>query len=161
MRRVDHGSTTDGSLRYRVSRAMETFALQRADQITTICEGLRGDIASRGIAPDRITVIPNAVDVDDFRFGTEPNADLRRALGLEGMTVIGFAGSFYAYEGPRSIDRSGLPSAPPISASACALSGWGTSGGQAAGRRRWLPDFRIASSSPAVFRMPTCSAIMN
>lgn len=96
---VDHGSTTEGSLRYRVSRAMETFALQRADQITTICEGLRGDIASRGIAPDRITVIPNAVDVDDFCFGTEPNADLRRALGLEGMTVIGFAGSFYAYEG--------------------------------------------------------------
>ncbi len=96
---VDHGSTAEGSLRYRASRALETFAMQRADQVTTICEGLRGDIAARGITPERITVIPNAVDVGEFHFGTEPDADLRRALGLDGTTVIGFAGSFYAYEG--------------------------------------------------------------
>ncbi len=96
---VDHGSTAEGSLRYRASRALETFALQRADQVTTICEGLRRDIAARGIAPERITVIPNAVDVGEFRFGAEPDADLRHALGLDGTTVIGFAGSFYAYEG--------------------------------------------------------------
>ncbi len=96
---VDHGSTTEGSLRYRASRALETLALQRADQVTTICEGLRQDIAARGIAPERIKVIPNAVEVGEFRFGTEPDAELRRALGLDGTTVIGFAGSFYAYEG--------------------------------------------------------------
>jgi hypothetical protein len=34
---VDHGTTTEGSLRYRASRALETFALRRADQVTTIC----------------------------------------------------------------------------------------------------------------------------
>ena len=43
---VDHGTTTEGSLRYKLSRALESFALRRADQVTTICEGLRGDIAS-------------------------------------------------------------------------------------------------------------------
>jgi glycogen synthase len=96
---VDHGTTTEGSLRYRVSRALESFALRRADQVTTICEGLRRDIASRGIPDDRVTVIPNAVDVATFRFGAEPDAQLRRSLGLEGATVLGFAGSFYAYEG--------------------------------------------------------------
>ncbi len=96
---VDHGTTTEGSLRYRVSRALESFALRRADQITTICEGLRLDIASRGIPDDRVTVIPNAVDVAAFRFGAEPDAQLRRTLGLDGATVLGFAGSFYAYEG--------------------------------------------------------------
>ncbi len=78
---------------------METFALHRADQVTTICEGLRGDIAARGIPPERITVIPNAVDVSVFRFGVEPDAELRRSLGLDGATVVGFAGSFYGYEG--------------------------------------------------------------
>jgi glycogen synthase len=46
---VDHGTTVEGSLRYKTSRALESFALRQADQITTICEGLRGDIASRGI----------------------------------------------------------------------------------------------------------------
>jgi glycogen(starch) synthase len=96
---VDHGSTAEGSLRYRASRALETFALRRAHQVTTICEGLRADIRARGIADERITVIPNAVDVSAFRFGVEADAQLRRSLGLDGATVLGFAGSFYGYEG--------------------------------------------------------------
>ena len=33
---VDHGTTVEGSLRYRLSRALETFALRRADQVTRI-----------------------------------------------------------------------------------------------------------------------------
>lgn len=96
---VDHGTTTEGSLRYRVSRRLETFALRRADHVTTICEGLRQEIAARGVGLDRITVIPNAVDTAEFRFGAGADPDLRRSLGLDGATVIGFAGSFYAYEG--------------------------------------------------------------
>jgi len=96
---VDHGTTTEGSLRYRASRALESFALHRADQVTTICEGLRGDIAVRGVPPERITVIPNAVDVGAFTFNAEPDAALRTKLGLDGATVLGFAGSFYGYEG--------------------------------------------------------------
>ena len=96
---VDHGTTQEGSLRYRVSRSLESLALRHADQVTTICEGLRGDIAIRGVPPERITVIPNAVDVSLFRLDTEPDAELRRSLGLNGATVVGFAGSFYGYEG--------------------------------------------------------------
>ena len=96
---VDHGTTVEGSFRYRLSRALESFALRRADQITTICEGLRRDIGIRGIPSERITVIPNAVDATMFRFGVEANPALRRSLGLDGATVIGFAGSFYGYEG--------------------------------------------------------------
>lgn len=96
---VDHGTTTEGSLRYRVSRALESFGLARADQITTICEGLRQDIHARGIALDRVTVIPNAVDVGAFQFRAQADPGLRRQLGLDGATVLGFAGSFYGYEG--------------------------------------------------------------
>lgn len=96
---VDHGTTTEGSLRYCLSRAIESFALRRADQVTTICEGLRSDIAARGIASDKITVIPNAVDVASFKFGVAPDPGLQQRLGLQGATVLGFAGSFYHYEG--------------------------------------------------------------
>ncbi|MEP7183700.1 MAG: TIGR04063 family PEP-CTERM/XrtA system glycosyltransferase [Betaproteobacteria bacterium] len=96
---VDHGTTREGSPRYRLSHALETYALRRADHITTICEGLRSEIIARGISPGRITVIPNAVDVDEFRLDGTPDAALRTRLGLDGSTVIGFAGSFYAYEG--------------------------------------------------------------
>ena len=96
---VDHGVTREGSLRYRASRALETFALRHADAVTTICEGLRAEIVSRGVAADRVTVIPNAVDADEFRTGGIADAALRARLGLDRATVVGFAGSFYAYEG--------------------------------------------------------------
>jgi hypothetical protein len=96
---VDHGVTREGTVRYRVSRALESFALRHADRITTICEGLRTEIAQRGIAANRITVIPNAVDPEEFRSGAPPDPELRARLGLTGKTVVGFAGSFYAYEG--------------------------------------------------------------
>jgi glycogen(starch) synthase len=96
---VDHGTTLEGSLRYRVSRALETFALGQADQITTICEGLRNDIVVRGISEDRVTVIPNAVDSGLFSLEREVDPALRRSLGLDGAMVIGFIGSFYGYEG--------------------------------------------------------------
>ena len=96
---VDHGTTTEGSLRYRASRALETYVLRRADHITTICEGLRREISERGIRAERVTVIPNAVDTRDFRIESVPDAGLRTRLGLDGATVVGFAGSFYAYEG--------------------------------------------------------------
>lgn len=96
---VDHGSTTDGSLRYRFTRMLETWALRRVDHIFTICEGLRKDITGRGIPESKVTVIPNAVDVDAFQLSGKADDDLRRKFGLDGATVIGFVGSFYAYEG--------------------------------------------------------------
>lgn len=96
---VDHGTTPEGSIRYRLSRALETFALKHADAITTICEGLRRDIAARGIDADRVAVIPNAVDANRFAVGSAPDPVLRARLGLERATVLGFVGSFYHYEG--------------------------------------------------------------
>jgi hypothetical protein len=96
---VDHGSTVEGSVRYRLSRALETFALRQAGGVATICEGLKRDIAARGIPENRITVVPNAVDTTSFRFDGTPDARLRAELGLSGRTVLGFVGSFYGYEG--------------------------------------------------------------
>ena len=66
---VDHGTATENGLRYRLTRALESYALRRADAVTTICEGLRRDIVARGIPADKITVIPNAVDIDKFAVG--------------------------------------------------------------------------------------------
>lgn len=96
---VDHGTTREGSLRYRLTRNMETYALKRAQHVFTICEGLRSDIVARGIAADRVTVIPNAVDIDSFEPGGEADPILKQDLGLTDCTVLGFIGSFYAYEG--------------------------------------------------------------
>lgn len=96
---VDHGTSTENGLRYKMTRALETHALKRADAVTTICEGLRRDIVERGIPANKVTVIPNAVDIDKFAVGGEADQDLKRQLGLAGHRLIGFIGSFYAYEG--------------------------------------------------------------
>jgi PEP-CTERM/exosortase A-associated glycosyltransferase len=96
---VDHGTTTEGSLRYRLSRMLETHALRRVDHVTTICEGLRTEIVGRGLPRSKVTVIPNAVDIKRFSGSAAPDPALRARLGLDGATIVGFAGSFYSYEG--------------------------------------------------------------
>lgn len=96
---VDHGTSAEGSLRYDLTRWLETRALKRAHHIFTICEGLRCDIVTRGIPAAKVTVIPNAVDIKSFESGGQPDALLKARLGLQDASVIGFIGSFYAYEG--------------------------------------------------------------
>ncbi len=96
---VDHGTGREWGIRYRLTRALESYALRRVDAITTICEGLRGDILGRGIAPEKVTVIPNAVNIENFSVGESPDVQLAKDLGLEGKLLLGFIGSFYAYEG--------------------------------------------------------------
>jgi PEP-CTERM/exosortase A-associated glycosyltransferase len=96
---VDHGTARHGSWRYRLSRGLETWVLRHADAVTTICEGLRVEIVGRGVAPEKVTVIPNAVDPVRFRTDGARKPELARRLGLEGACVIGFIGSFYGYEG--------------------------------------------------------------
>ncbi|MET0364999.1 MAG: TIGR04063 family PEP-CTERM/XrtA system glycosyltransferase [Sphingobium sp.] len=96
---VGNGTDHEGSLRYRVTRALESYAVRRANALAVICEGLRGDLIKRGVSGDKIIVSPNGVDMEMFGTPAAPDADLRASLGLDGCDVVGFIGSFYDYEG--------------------------------------------------------------
>jgi glycogen synthase len=96
---VSSGVTTEGSLRYRLSRWLETRALHKADEITTICEGLRDDVMGRGVPGERITVIPNSVDAEGFAARAPSATDMRARFGLQDKCVLAFIGSFFAWEG--------------------------------------------------------------
>jgi len=97
---VDHGTTREGGLRYRLSRGMETYATKHADHVVTICEGLRDELVGRGLPEHKITVVPNGVDVERFTLAGTADASLAKQLGLtQGVAVLGFVGSFYGYEG--------------------------------------------------------------
>jgi len=96
---VGNGTGREGSPRYRATRALETWAAHRADAVAVICEGLRRDLAARGIPPEKIVVAPNGVDMSLFGSPLAPDLKLGRRLGLEGADVVGFIGSFYDYEG--------------------------------------------------------------
>jgi len=97
---VGNGTGREGSLRYRLTRHLETRAVKRADAVAVICEGLRGDLIGRGVDAGKIIVSPNGVDLDLFGDPPPRDAALAQRLGLKaGDAVIGFIGSFYDYEG--------------------------------------------------------------
>jgi glycosyltransferase involved in cell wall biosynthesis len=67
--------------------------------VTTICEGLRTEICSRGIPAGRVTVIPNAVDTAKFGQAHPGSDAIRQRYAPAGERLIGFIGSFYNWEG--------------------------------------------------------------
>jgi len=96
---VDHGTSREGGARYLITKTLETRVFRQADAVTTICEGLKRDISTRGVPAEKITVIPNAVDIENFSMNGVRDEVLAGNLGLNGKQILGFIGSFYAYEG--------------------------------------------------------------
>lgn len=97
---VSHGTTRAGSLRYRLSRRLETHALRRTTAVTTICQGLKDEMLRRHLELGKIFVIPNGVDLEHFSEQAAcSSSSLADTLGLTGKVIFGFVGSFYKYEG--------------------------------------------------------------
>jgi PEP-CTERM/exosortase A-associated glycosyltransferase len=87
-----------GSARYTGVRALETMLARSADAVVAICEGLRKDLLARGVAEDRLFLVPNGVDVD--RFTPRPrDLDLEARLGFQNKTVVAYVGTLFRYEG--------------------------------------------------------------
>ena len=96
---VGNGTGREGSLKYRLTRALENQVVAGADAVFTICEGLRDDLVRRGFPEGKIGLSPNGVDLSLFGDPVPRDAALAAELGLSEGPVIGFIGSFYDYEG--------------------------------------------------------------
>lgn len=96
---VGNGTGREGSAKYWLTRVLENDVVSGADRVVTICEGLRGDLIARGFAPEKLSIMPNGVDLDLFGEPLPRDAALASELGLGEGPVIGFLGSFYPYEG--------------------------------------------------------------
>ena len=96
---VGNGKTDEGSVKYRLTRALENRAIEGADAVMTICHGLRDDLIARGYDGGRIGVMPNGVDLEMFGEAPPHDAALADELDIGDGPVIGFIGSFYDYEG--------------------------------------------------------------
>ncbi len=95
---VDHGTYRFGSWKYNVAKSLETWVCHKADEVVVLCRGLRDDLINRGIPSAKLTIAPNAVNIEDFN-GCNPKEASAQNLSFGGKRVIGFIGSFYRYEG--------------------------------------------------------------
>jgi PEP-CTERM/exosortase A-associated glycosyltransferase len=77
---------------------LEKWVCLKVESVAVLCEGLKDDLIKRGIPSEKLTVVLNGVDAEDFN-PREPDHEYRDAWGLSGKKVIGFVGSFYRYEG--------------------------------------------------------------
>ena len=147
---VDQEKTTEQSLRYALSRRLESFVLRRADRLVAICDGLKREIIRRGVAAQKIRVMPNGVDTGAFQPVEKPPKILERHV-LNGQRVIGFIGSFFAFEGLTTL----LEAVPLIRARfphvKVLLVG---SGEQEAALRRLVDERRMSSDVILTGRVP-------
>ena len=95
---VNHGTFAEGSARYRISRALETQVLRRADAVVAICQGIRTEVAGRGVPTDRIVMVPNGVDPEWLEKRPRASA-LAQRWDLGNGPVFAYIGSFSHYEG--------------------------------------------------------------
>ncbi|HOA50581.1 MAG TPA: glycosyltransferase, exosortase A system-associated, partial [Novosphingobium sp.] len=96
---VSNGTSREGGLKYRLTRALEDHVVARADAVVTICRGLKDDLVRRGTDPAKITISPNGVDLSLFGGEAPREQALADELELGKGPVVGFIGSFYDYEG--------------------------------------------------------------
>ena len=77
---------------------LELEAGRMADACFAISEALKADLVAGGLPEEKITVLPNAVDVERFT-PLPPDGELLEKYALRDRVVVGFIGSFTAYEG--------------------------------------------------------------
>ncbi len=92
-------SATEDTERYRLSRDAEGATAAAADHVVTLGAWMRDDLVARGVPAERITVIPNAVDVQRFS-PSGIGGEVKRQLGIDPATVtVGYVTTVRAYEG--------------------------------------------------------------
>jgi PEP-CTERM/exosortase A-associated glycosyltransferase len=84
---------------YRWHREREATSARAVDHVVTLAEVMKAELIERGVAPERISVVPNAVDVNRFA-PIERDAALAATLGLPpGAAVLGYVSTLSPYEG--------------------------------------------------------------
>jgi starch synthase len=85
---------------YRLSTFCEQTALEAADAIIAVSEGMRGDVLAcyPAIDGDRVTVIYNGIDADEYR--PDPSTDVLERHGIDpGAPIVVFVGRITRQKG--------------------------------------------------------------
>ena len=88
---LEERSRYDGLSLTRLARWSQAYAWRNADVVLPVTQVLGDIVASYGVDPKKIVVIPNGINSDRFQANPDVEA-AKRALGLEGRLVLGFTG---------------------------------------------------------------------
>jgi glycosyltransferase involved in cell wall biosynthesis len=84
---------------YLRSRELETRCMAEADLVVTLGEVMRSEIVARGVPPEKVIVVPNAVSAE-FLEPLPDGGPLRDALGVRaGEQLAGVVSNLVSYEG--------------------------------------------------------------
>jgi colanic acid biosynthesis glycosyl transferase WcaI len=76
----------------RAARALERYVYRHSDAVTVLSDDLRDNVATKLGSNEKVHVIPNFVDIERIR-PSDPENAYRREFGLEGKTVVMYAGN--------------------------------------------------------------------
>ncbi len=76
----------------RVLEWMELFAYRKADRIVPVTDAFKRYMVGKGIAPDKIEVIKNGVDLSFYQPSAKDNS-LSEELGLQGKFIAAYFGT--------------------------------------------------------------------
>ena len=96
--RASRQPSWSNSQHYRLLANLEAEVAIHADHVFCITRALANEMISRGVDPEKITILPNGVNPENFK-PLQRDEELSRQLGLENKTVIGYVGSTVMYEG--------------------------------------------------------------
>ncbi len=110
---VAAGRFKRGGPRYQYWRRRDTEVMRQADAVVCICEQLRQEVIRRGVAPQRVFVVPNAVDTSVFHPPSPSEVDAQAAASAGFQDVrrrlrfptLGYVGSIRRLEGVEELVR--------------------------------------------------------
>lgn len=88
----------DGLVLPALARWSQHYCWQNADLVLPVTQVLADMVAAAGVPRDRITVVPNGIDPEDYA-ALPSREEAKRRLGVAGRTVLGFTGYVRAWHG--------------------------------------------------------------
>ena len=78
----------------RIARGLEKFAYAKSSRIIALSPGMAEGVASAGYPRQRILVVPNCADLEEFRRESSAGVLFRQKIGIsENAIVVGYAGT--------------------------------------------------------------------
>lgn len=84
---------------FEIQKKLESQIAKNADHIFTLTIGMRDELISRGVRTDRITIIPNSCNPDNFIIREKDESLLKELNIPKTIPVIGYIGTLVSYEG--------------------------------------------------------------